>query len=184
MAANPEESGLQPVVSRFTIESFAAHHPGLDPSILVPATLEALAHHHISPAEFKVISPRGESSAWVEFSAPDPRTRLTLERELIVELGAIVMGGLLLAEFEGKRIQRVMRRRGRADYFVSSSSQEGFWLLEVSGTDRESIQSRKRSKIQQLSESPYISDPDFRGGFVAITRFAPPAISLIERWSP
>lgn len=134
MAENPRQSGLESETF-LAIESFAAHHPDLNPSVLLEAAVEALTFHHESPAVFQLVSPTGESYARVSFSAPDPRTRLTLERERIVELGAVVMAGLLLAELEGKRIDRVIPRRGKADHFVSSDTQDGFWLLEVSGTD-------------------------------------------------
>ncbi len=183
MAENPEQTGSRPEIS-LAIETFAAHHPNLNPALLIEAAVEALVYHCGSPAPLKVIGPRGEFTSRVAFTSPDPRTRLTLERERIVELGAIVMAGLLLAEFEGKRIERIIPRRGKADYFVRSNLENGFWLLEVSGTDRGEISSRKRSKIEQLSQSPYITDPTFRGGYVAITRFANPAVSLIEPWSP
>ncbi|MHB1556812.1 MAG: hypothetical protein ACYC61_04940, partial [Isosphaeraceae bacterium] len=81
------------------------------------------------------------------------------------------------------RITRVVPRRGRADYFLESPAEPGLWLLEVSGTDEGEIQNRRRSKMRQLQATPYRDTPDFRGGFVAVTRFAPEACSLLEQWS-
>ena len=89
---------------------------------------------------------------------------------------------MLVAELERKRIMRVVPRRGRADYFLESDQEPGYWLLEVSGTDQGDIQARKRSKMQQLQSTPYRRDPGFRGGYVAVTRFAPPACSLLTEW--
>ncbi len=90
---------------------------------------------------------------------------------------------MLLAELERIRITRVVPRRGRADYFLESISEPGLLLLDVSGTDEGDIQARKRSKMQQLQSTPYRNTPGFRGGYVAVTRFAPDACSLLDRWT-
>ena len=165
------------------VEDFSRSHPGLNPNLLIEPTRVALSRYHQSPVGFKIISPRGETAASVHFGMPDPRSVNTIERERCVEEGAILFGAMLLAELERKRIIRVVPRRGRADYFLESSHEPGFWLLEVSGTDEGDIQARKRSKMQQLQSTPYRNTPGFRGGYVAVTRFAPDACSLLEHWT-
>jgi hypothetical protein len=165
------------------VEDFGRSHPGLNPDLLIEPTRVALSRYHQSPAGFKVISPQGETTASVHFGVPDPRSVNTIERERCVEEGAILFGAMLLAELERIRITRVVPRRGRANYFLERSQEPGFWLLEVSGTDEGDIQARKRSKMQQLQSTPYRDTTSFRGGYVAVTRFAPDACSLLEEWT-
>lgn len=165
------------------IEEFGPSHPGLNPTLLMEPARVALARYHRSPAKFRIIGPAGETTALVHFGMPDPRSANTVERERCVEEGAIVFGAMLLAKLRGIRITRVVPRRGRADYFLESPVEPGLWLLEVSGTDEGEIQTRKRTKIRQLQATPYRDTPNFRGGYVAVTRFAPEACSLLEQWS-
>jgi hypothetical protein len=165
------------------VEDFGRSHAGLNPDLLIEPTRVALSRYHQSPANFKIIGPRGETTASVHFGMPDPRSVNTIERERCVEEGAIVFGAMVLAELGGIQITRVVPRRGRADYFLESPDEPGFWLLEVSGTDEGEIQTRKRSKLRQLQATPHRNTPGFRGGYVAVTRFAPAACSLLEQWS-
>ncbi len=165
------------------VEDFGRSHPGLNPDLLIEPTRVALARYHQSPASFRVSSQRGRFSASVHFGPPDPRSVNTIERERCIEEGAILFAAMLLAQLERMRITRVVPRRGRADYFVESVDEAGFWLLEVSGTDEGDVQVRKRIKMQQLQATPYRSTIGFRGGHVGITRFAPEAQSLLEPWS-
>jgi hypothetical protein len=165
-----------------TIEDFGRHHPQLNPDLLIERTRVALSRYHKSPASFKLIGPPGEFTSTIHFGAPDSRSVNTFERERCVEEGAILLGAMLVAELETKRITRVVPRRGRADYFLESHNDPGYWLLEVSGTDKGDIQARTRIKMQQLRSTPYRCEPGFRGGYVAVTRFAPPACSLLEAW--
>jgi hypothetical protein len=103
-----------------------------------------------------------------------------LERERFVELGAIVMAGLLLAYFESKQITRVVKRGARVDYFVGERQGESRWILEVGGTDEGSLASLRSDKHEQLRESHYRQPPHSKDGFVAVTRFAPVATSVLD----
>jgi hypothetical protein len=178
---SPQESDESTALS-FTIEDFGRHHPRLNPDLLIERARVALSRYHESPASFKIVGPSGEFTSSIHFGAPDSRSANTVERERCVEEGAILLGAILVAEIERKQITRIVPRRGRADYFLGSHSEPGYWLLEVSGTDKGDIQARSRIKMQQLQSTPYRCEPGFRGGYVAVTRFAPPACSLLEAW--
>ncbi len=163
------------------VEAFPQAHPALNGPLLLEHARVALAAYHASPAAFQVH--RGDApalAAAVNFAAPHPLSAGTLEREGFVEIGAIVLAGLLLAHFEGKQITRVVRRGARVDYFVGERPGDFRWILEVSGTDAESFAARRREKRQQLSESIYHLPPYSRDGFVSVTRFAPVAATALD----
>jgi hypothetical protein len=97
-----------------------------------------------------------------------------------VEKGAIVLAGLLLARLARKQITDVALRGDRVDYFVAGRRGERRWLLEVSGTDEGDWRERFAEKRAQLLDSRLLRPPWSLGGFVAVTRFAPPAVSILE----
>jgi hypothetical protein len=169
-------------VLNFLIEEFGQHHPSLNPDLLIERTRVALSRYHQTPAQFKLIVPSGEFACSIHFGAVDPRSVNTVERERCIEEGAILFGAMLLAKWEMKRVARVVPRRGRADYFLESDHEPGYWLLEASGTDRGNIHARNKKKMKQLRSTPHKGEAGFRGGYVAVTRFAPPASSLLEVW--
>jgi hypothetical protein len=162
------------------IEDFQKHHPALNALLLMEHARVALAKYHAPPASFQLHRGTEKVAANVAFGSSHPSSATTLEREDFVEKGAIVMAGLLLAHFEGKQITRVVRRRGRVDYFVGERPDDERWILEVSGTDEGSLTSRRHEKQAQLQESVYYRPPYSRDGFVAVTRFAPVAASTLD----
>lgn len=163
-----------------SVEDFEKHHPGLNPNLFTEHARVALAHHHNSPAPFRLFRGAEEFAAIMSFTDPEPRPASSLERERFVELGAIVMAGLLLAHFEGKQITRVTKRGSRVDYFVGERRGERCWILEVGGTDEGSLASLRNDKHEQLRQSPYRLPPHRKDGFVAATRFAPVAASALD----
>jgi hypothetical protein len=183
MSEAPANQTDQSRVLSFVIEDFGRHHPRLNPELLIERTRVALSRYHQSPAQFRIIGPSVEFAASVHFGTPDPRSEDTIERERCVEEGAILFGAMLLAELEMRGVRRIVPRRGRADYYLGSEHEPGFWLLEASGTDRGDIHARKRKKMRQLQSTPHKRNPEFRGGYVAVTRFAAPALSLLEKWT-
>ena len=87
------------------------------------------------------------------------------------------MAGLLLTQFEGKRITRVVGRGECVDYFVGEGPQDFRWIMEVGGTDEGGLGSVRSRKHRQLAQSPY---HQYKDGFVAVTRFAPKAASALD----
>jgi hypothetical protein len=81
---------------------------------------------------------------------------------------------------ENKVITMVTEIGDRCDYFVGEHAGDVRWILEVSGTEHDSVKKRHREKRKQLLESRYAAYPFVEGGFVAVTRFAPPAVSTLE----
>ena len=163
------------------VEDFARLHPALNGPLLLEHARVALAAHHASPAPFQIH--RGDAAtlaAAVRFGKPHPRSADTLEREDFVEKGAVVLAGLLLSQFEGKQITRVVRRGARVDYFVGEQSGDFRWIPEVSGTDAENLAARRREKAEQLRESIYYWPPHSKDGFVSVTRFAPAAATALD----
>ncbi len=160
------------------IESFGGEHPEMNPVLLLESARVALAKHQRSPASFVFHDgDKTSSSAQVHFGDPDPRSVRTFEREAFVEVGAIVMAGLLLRQFEGKRITRVVGRGKRVDYFVGEHPQDFRWIMEVGGTDEGGLGAVRSKKHDQLAQSPY---RQYKDGFVAVTRFAPQAASALD----
>ena len=121
-----------------------------------------------------------EHGATVSFQDPEPRSAFSLERERFVEVGAIVMAGLLLAHFEVKQITRVIQRGSKVDYFAGEQQGDRRWILEVGGTDEGNLASVRSDKHKQLGQSPYRLPPHSKDGFVAATRFAPAAASVLD----
>ena len=162
------------------IKSFAGAHPGLNADLFEEYARVALSRFHRSPAAFTFCVSEVNYPAFVEFDLPDARSEASLERERFVEVGAIVLAGLLLQIFENKQITRVVGRGKRVDYFVGEEPGDFRWILEVGGTDQGSFASLRRTKRQQLEESPYRRGLDHKDGFVSVTRFAPSAASSCD----
>lgn len=163
----------------FDVEAFAAIHPEMDPSLAVFARA-ALSRHGESPRSFRALRDDAPHAARVSFAPPDWRTETTYEREKIVEFGAIVLAGLLLGAWEGKRITRVCKRGSRVDYFVGAAPDDQSWVLEVGGTDDGSHQAKRTEKRQQLEDSFYRRAPFKKGGFVGATRFTEPSVTSLD----
>ncbi|MCY2994992.1 MAG: hypothetical protein NTY19_45090 [Planctomycetota bacterium] len=162
------------------IRSFAGAHPGLNADLFEEYARVALSRFHEPPAAFTFCVGDASYPACVEFDLPDPRSEASLERERFVELGAIVLAGLLLQAFENKQITRVVGRGSRVDYFVGEDSGDFRWMLEVGGTDQRSFEVLRRTKRQQFEQSPYRQAPHYKDGFVSVTRFAPSAASSCD----
>jgi hypothetical protein len=163
----------------FDVETFAALHTGMDPT-LTGFARAALSLHGASPRSFRALRDGSSQLASVSFMSPDRRTEATYERERIVEFGAIVLAGLLLHEWEGKQITRVVRRGGRVDYFVGKIAGDVDWILEVGGTDSGVHQAKRSEKLQQLRDSFYRRPPFRKDGFAGATRFAEPAVTSLD----
>ena len=89
------------------------------------------------------------------------------------------MAGLLLTQFERKRITRVVGRGSRVDYFVGESPQDFRWIMEVGGTDEGELGGVRSKKHNQLAQSPYRQSPYDKDGFVAVTRLRE-AVSALD----
>lgn len=154
------------------------------PDILLEAGREALAHHHRSPVPLRITGGAiREQTRPLCFEQPDPRTKATLQRERVVEDGAIVMAGAVLS-LEGLRLRRVTRRGSRVDYFVASSDgTQHRGVIEIGGTDRRSIGVLCREKLHQVRRSYFVRPPFGWPGWVAVTRFVEPQCRL-ERVDP
>lgn len=148
--------------------------------LLVEPARAALENEHVSPAQFAVYNKEDEFEATIQFNPADPRTKDTLERETIVEQGAIVLAGLLLSHFHGKQLTRVVGRGSRVDYFVGEAAGDQQGILEVGGTDNGSFGHRRTSKREQMEQSPYRKAPHWKTGYVAATRFSLAAKTGIE----
>jgi hypothetical protein len=163
------------------VDQFGEKHPATNPSMLVEHCRVALAKYHESPASFRFYhGMENEYPGRVSFESPDPRSEATLEREDFVEKGAIVMAGMLLAEFEGKQITRVVKRGTHVDYFVGEHPDDTGWIMEVGGTDEGSLAGLRSKKRRQLEASPYREPPHEKDGFVSVTRFAPQAAAALD----
>ncbi len=161
------------------VEMFPKSNPSMDTTLLKHAR-EALGSHEASPRSMTARRGENAQSAVVAFANADPATARTFAREVIVENGAIVLAGLLLAAWEGKQITRVVPRGARVDYFVGERPEDFRWILEVSGTDRGDHATRRNQKRVQLLDSIYRRPPHSKNGFVAVTRFAVPACSSLD----
>jgi hypothetical protein len=141
----------------------------------------ALGHHGGTPRSFKALRGDARHAAKISFAPPDERTANTYERERAVEFGAIVLAGLLLAMWEGKRITRVSKRNGsRVDYFVGEGIGDERWILEVGGTDDGNHQAKRTEKRRQLEASFYRRAPFKMDGFVGATRFTEPSVTSLD----
>ena len=163
-----------------SVDDFAAQHPAINAVLFVEPARAAFALHHESPAEIVILQGDTSLRGFVRWSAPDPRTCSSMERPRIIEHGAIVMAGLMLSRFEGKQITRVCERRSHVDYFVGDAGSEKRWILEVSGTEDGSMAALRARKHEQIRRSRYQRPPHNMSGFVAVTRFAEGAITVLD----
>lgn len=166
------------------VESFPRRHPGLHSDVLLPLARAALDHHERSPRDLDVMVNGNDHSAKISFSEADPRTANTIQRPVVVEYAAIVVAGLVLSKFFGLRITRATRRGSRVDYFVGSGPGHQEGVLEVSGTDDGNLASILGKKRAQLGSSRYLTGLFQKVGYVAVTRFAPRAVTCVERAHP
>jgi hypothetical protein len=163
----------------FDVEVFAALHPAMDPGIIMFARA-ALSRHGGAPRSFSALRDGTACPASFSFATPDVRTEKTYEREKIVELGAIVLAGLLLHAWKGKQLTRVCKRGSRVDYFVGENPGDQRWILEVGGTDDGNHQAKRTEKRKQLEDSPYRRAPFQMDGFVGATRFTEPSVTSLD----
>jgi hypothetical protein len=163
----------------FDVEAFAALHSAMDPGIVMFARA-ALSRHGGPPRSFSALRDGVACPASFSFAAPDQRTEKTYERERMVELGAVVLAGLLLHAWEGKQLTRVCKRGSRVDYFVGDNPGEERWVLEVGGTDDGSHQAKRTEKRKQLEDSLYRRAPFRMDGFVGATRFTAPSVTSLD----
>jgi hypothetical protein len=159
------------------LEAFGTMHADLlQGSFFVDAGRAALAHHHRSPVPLRISgTATSDRTRLLHFYLPDPRHVRSFQRERIVEDGAIAMAGLVLA-LEDRRLLRVTRRGSHVDYFFgASNAKTTLGVVEISGTDRRSIETCYREKLIQARRSPYLERMSV---LVAVTRFADPACRL------
>jgi hypothetical protein len=173
---NPPAS--EPLV--LDVEELPRRHPAINAQLLLEHARVALASHGASPSPID-IHWRGQTlPARVHFQQPDPRSALTLQRPTFVELGAVVLAGLVLPATSGLQLTRVTPRGSRVDYFVGHQPGDLGGILEVGGTDRGSLAEVRGEKQAQLRESPYLRPPFCLPGYVSVTRFARPAASSLD----
>ncbi len=167
---------------RLQIDEFGHRNPGLNPLFFLEAARTALAHHHpSSPAVFRVTTWRAEQlELEVHFASPDPRSAQSMGREHFIEFGAIALAGLLLPHLEGKQITRVTRRRDRVDYFLGVKPGDFRWILEVGGMSRGTPFGLLRRKREQLLQSPLRLGPAFLDGYVSVTKFSYPGVTMLD----
>lgn len=162
------------------VEAFPEAHPAINGHMLLEQARTALARYGGSPALFEVLWAGQTLPAQVSFRPPDPRSADTLQRPAFVEHGAVVMAGLVMRATEGLQITRVTRRGSRVDYFVGREPGEQLGILEVGGTDEESLTALRTAKRAQLLESYYRRPPFQMAGYVSTTRFARPQASALD----
>ena len=161
------------------VETFPADHPAIRGQMLTEYARAALGAHGGSPCSLNAHCRDSIRPALISFRPPDPRSHDTVQRPVIVEFGAVVIGGQLIRATEGLQITRVARRGDRIDYFLGQQRGDEGTLLEVSGTDKGSLDDLGHRKQRQLLESFYARPPFSRPGFVSVTRFADPAASRL-----
>lgn len=157
------------------VDRFGPNNPELNPDLFVEHTRVALSKFHQSPAEVSLHIDREHFLGRIRFRNPDPRSNVSLQRPDFIECGAIVIAGLILNHFERKQLTRVVPRGTRVDYFVGEKPGDMRWILEVGGTDEQSLESIREKKTCQMRESCYRYPPYSKDGFVSVTRFARPS---------
>lgn len=169
-----------PEDAHLDVESFGRQHPAMNPQLLLEHARVALSKHGVSPREVTVTFDRAIRRGTVAFRMPEVTSANTLQEKTFTELGAVVMAGLLLHRQRGLQLTRATRCGSRVDYFVGRSpgSQEG--VVEVKGRDVESVESLAERARSQLSRSFYMHAGYNLPGYVAVTRFAPMAASLVR----
>jgi hypothetical protein len=100
---------------------------------------------------------------------------------VFVEKGAVVVAGLVLMATEQLQITRVVPRGSKVDYFVGRTPEDQEAILEVGGTDEDSLAQLRRKKCTQLEKSFYRRPLYCMSGFVSTTRFAMPSATALER---
>lgn len=162
------------------VEDFVQQHPGLNHELLLDCARTALAEHGSPPAPFDVHWRGRKLPALAHFHQPNPRSAATLQRPVIVEQGAVVLAGLVLHATTGLQVTRVAPRGSHIDYFVGRHPGDQQAILEVSGTDEESLDRRRRDKQAQLLESRYRHPPFSMPGYVSVSKFARPSASSLD----
>lgn len=167
-----------------SVEQFATQNPLMSPEPLVPTARAALSKHHQSPATMIVQHASHSGTLTVAFAQPDPRVHDTIERQRIVEHGAIVIAGLLLNHLENKQLVKVSLRGSKVDYFAGEGPGDLRWVLEVGGTDNGSLEGLRTKKREQLAQSPLRRPPFNKAGFSCVVRFAEASGACLELMEP
>lgn len=163
------------------VEMFGRQNPAMDAQALVPHARAAHGEHGTSPRELALgLDDEPSVRARALFATPNPQTSNTFQRPTIVEYGAVVMAGLILNATKGLQFVRASLRGSRVDYFAGVTTAKEESIVEVSGTDDESLNALLRRKRVQLLESPYRHSPWRMRGYVIVSRFADRASSLLE----
>jgi hypothetical protein len=163
------------------VERFHGGNQGINATLLLEFARVALrGSDRISPVAIEVRRSGRPRNARVSFDIPDPRSAGTLQPNEFVEKGAIVLAGLVLNWLESLQITHVVEVGSRVDYFIGLEPGDRREVLEVSGTWDEDLDVRLKKKHAQLEESPWVRAPYKKKGWVSVTRFADPAVTVLE----
>lgn len=145
-------------------------HPAINPELFLEPTRACLKEFH-EPSRTRLTIDREdeEETAVIEWDAPLASTSTSMQREDLVELGAVGMACLLLSQWSELRITDVAQRGHGPDYWLGKEQGDHDLYLEVSGTDRQDLSARAEQKLRQLRRNPYR-----KGGYVAVSRFIEP----------
>lgn len=143
---------------KLEFEDLELRHP-IDPHQLrgyANAAKVRLAVHHAPPVDFHIQSMSATETCSIQWSPPDALlVRSYNNADDAKRDGAYVLAFAALEEFEGLvGIGRAETKSG-ADYYVAPASSpledfESAWRLEVSGTDGDHNEVRKRLKQKKL----------------------------------
>jgi hypothetical protein len=157
------------------VERFGSGNPAMNPALCVEHARVALGSERPSPVPATLLQDGQPSSALLQFFAPDSRSAATINPNTIIEMAAVVLAGLVL-NARGKQLSHVAEIGSRVDYFVGDYSGDRSCILEVSGTWAGEIDALRQRKRLQLLDSPLDKE-----GFVAVTRFAEPVMTSLDR---
>lgn len=160
-------------------EEVMSRHPALNPLNFAEPARECLRRYHSPPTTTFVVDVDGKDDEMiVEWHLPDPRQETSLQRPKNVELGAIAIACLLLLGYTKYVISDITMRGDGPDYWIGTRLRDRTHLIEISGTDEDSLAGRRKERTADLLANPYNM-----GGYVAVCRFRDPSASLrfVER---
>jgi hypothetical protein len=145
---------------------------------MVEAASVALARRHSPPTELQIMDGSHSESAAVAWRLPSERARdAWRDASRATEWAAELLAVLAVEKCRGQLVVSRASRRSRVDYYIRRAGErlEDAVLLEVAGTDDDSLRALLADKLAQPA-----MNPDRLPALAAVVRFREPRVMIAD----
>lgn len=162
-------------------DQIAARHRGITPAIgaaMVEAASVALARKHSPPTDLEIVDDSRRELPSLAWILPSDRARDAWgDASRATEWAAELLAVLAVESLRGHVVLSRAPRGTRVDYYIRRPGErfEQATLLEVAGTDDDSLRALLAEKLQQAARNP-----DRLPAIAAVVRFREPRVMIAD----